>query len=218
MRGLKVFLMFFILTAIISAQGFEGFVKYKIDAAGESTNLKYYKKGDMMRMEPELKEMQMGGAIIFKGDKTYMLMPGQKMYMEIGDNMPGMMGGQLKDDSKMDDEDFEKPTNTGETKDILGYTCEKWIFKDAENTVELWAAKGLGDFVMLSSPMAQQGMPDWYNEISEGGFFPMVVKAMDVDGNVESKMEVVEIDEESVPDSMFEIPSGYKKFSMPGGH
>lgn len=216
MRKLKVFLLFLVLAVVVGAQGFEGFVKYKVDAAGESTNLKYYKKGNMMRMEPELKGTDMGGAIIFKGDKTYMLMPGQKMYMEMSDNMPGMMGGRLKDDNSDMDEDFEKPINTGETKDILGYTCEKWIFKDDETTVELWAAKGLGDFVMLSSPMGQDNLPNWYNEISEGGFFPMSVTAMDSDGNVQSKMEVIDIKEESVADSMFEIPSNYKKFNIPG--
>lgn len=215
MKRLKVFFVFLFLTAVLGAQDFEGFVKYKIEAAGETTFMKYYKKGNMVRMEPEIEDMQMGGgAIIFKNDKTYMLMPEQKMYMEFGDDMMGMMKDEMQ--SEMKEEDFTKPTKTGETKDILGYACEKWIFEDDGNTVELWAAKGLGNFVMLSAPMSEQKMPDWYNEIAEEGFFPMQVKDMDSDGNVESTMEVVDIKAESVSDDMFEIPSNFSKFSMPG--
>ena len=61
-------------------------------------------------------------------------------------------------------------------------------------------------------------MPEWYEDLSNGGFFPMLVIAKTSDGTVEGKMEVVEINEESVSDDMFDIPSSYSKFSMPGGN
>jgi hypothetical protein len=44
----------------------------------------------------------------------------------------------------------------------------------------------------------------------------MLVEAKKRDGSLDGRMEVVEIKEESVPNSMFEIPSNYSKFSMPG--
>jgi hypothetical protein len=162
-------------------------------------------------MEPEMKDMEMGGAILFKDGKTYMLMPAQNMYMEFEEGMFDMM-----EDESVEEEEYNKPVNTGETKDILGYSCEKWIFEDEEYITEVWAAKGLGEFVMLSAPMAEEKMPDWYNDLSEGGFFPMLVEAKKRDGSLDGRMEVVEIKEESVPNSMFEIPSNYSKFSMPG--
>jgi hypothetical protein len=66
--------------------------------------------------------------------------------------------------------------------------------------------------------MAQQEMPDWYEDLSSGGFFPMLVEAKSKDGSLEGRMEVVEINEETVSDDKFVIPSDYSKFSMPGGN
>jgi hypothetical protein len=211
MSKLKLILIVLIAAVVISAQSFEGFVKYKVEGEGETSFLKYYKKGENVRMEPEMKDMEMGGAILFKDGKTYMLMPAQNMYMEFEEGMFDMM-----EDESVEEEEYNKPVNTGETKDILGYSCEKWIFEDEEYITEVWAAKGLGEFVMLSAPMAEEKMPDWYNDLSEGGFFPMLVEAKKRDGSLDGRMEVVEIKEESVPNSMFEIPSNYSKFSMPG--
>lgn len=217
MKILRTVLLITLLAAVVMAQGFEGYVKYKMDAAGETTFMKYYKKGEKVRMEPEIDQMEMGGAIIFNEGKTFMIMPAQKMYMEFDDEMYNL--GNMDDDSETEeDEDFNKPVKTGETKDILGYTSEKWVFTDDEYTTEVWAAKGLGEFVFLSAPMAQQEMPDWYEDLSSGGFFPMLVEAKAADGSLEGRMEVVEINEESIADDMFSIPSGYTKFSMPGGN
>lgn len=211
MSKLKFVLVVLIAAVVISAQSFEGFVKYKIEGEGETSFLKYYKKGENVRMEPEMKDMEIGGAILFKEGKTYMLMQAQNMYMVFEEGMFDMM-----EDEAEEEEEYNEPVNTGETKDILGYSCEKWIFDDEDYITEVWAAKGLGEFVILSAPMAKEKMPDWYNDISEGGFFPMLVEAKKRDGSLDGRMEVVEIKEESVPNSMFEIPSNYSKFSMPG--
>lgn len=217
MKALKIILLVLLTTVLLSAQGFEGYVKYKVEGEGETTFLKYYKKGDQVRMEPETDQMQMGGVILFKDGKTFMLMPAQNMYMEFSDEMYNMMDiGEDDDTSEEAEEDFDMPEKTGETKDILGYSCEKWIFEDEEYTTEVWAAKGLGEFVLLSVPMGKQNMPEWYNDISEGGFFPMLVEAKDAGGRIGGRMEVVDIKEESVSDSMFEIPENYTKFEMPG--
>ncbi len=217
MKILKTFLLITLLALVVSAQGFEGYVKYKMDAAGETTFMKYYKKGEKVRMEPEMDQMQISGAIIFKEGKTYMVMPAQKMYMEFGDEMYDM--GKMNDETgNEDDAEMNKPAKTGETKDILGYTAEKWIFNDDEYSTEVWAAKGLGEFVFLSLPMAKEKMPGWYEDVSSGGFFPMLVEAKSKDGSLEGRMEVVEINEEKVSDDKFDIPSDFTKFSMPGGN
>jgi len=208
MKFVKIILALLLFSIIISGQGFEGFVKYKMESEGETMFMKYFKKGESVRMEPEM-EGAMGGAVLFKDGKTFMLMPQQNMYMEF--NMDEY------EDMETEEENFKEPVKTGETKDILGYTSEKWIFEDEEHTTEVWAAKGLGEFIFMSTPMGQQDMPKWYKDLSSGGFFPMLIIARDKAGKVDGRMEVVEIKEQSVPSNMFEIPSNYQKFSMPGG-
>lgn len=213
---IRKLLVLLFLSSLFFAQGFEGYVKYKIESNGEATYMKYYKKGDVVRMEPEMDEMPMGGAMLFKDGKTYMLMPSQKMYMEFDmENFSSMMPDQESREEEMGE--VKEPVRTGETKDILGYTAEKMIFKDKDYTSEVWVAKGLGDFVMMSTPMSEKNMPEWYSDLKTGGFFPMLVVAKDADGNEEGRMEVVELKKESLSDDLFTIPAGYSKFSMPGG-
>lgn len=213
---IKRFLLIVLFSSLLFAQGFEGYVKYKIESEGDVTHMKYFKKGENVRMEPEMDQMEMGGAMLFKDGKTYVLMPSQKMYMEFKmDSFSSMMPEEETKEEEMGE--MKQPVKTGETKEILGYTTEKWIFEDEDYTSEVWVAKGLGDFVMMSTPMGQNEMPEWYNDLSEGGFFPMLVIAKNADGSIDGRMEVVEINEESLSQDMFEIPDGYSKFNMPGG-
>ena len=211
MKLIKLIIPVFLFIVTVAAQNFEGYVKYKLESEGQVSYVKYFKKGELVRMEPEMTEMPMSGAIIFKDGKTYMVMPSQKMYMEFGDELYG--AGQKETESDVDE---SKPVQTGETKDILGYSCEKWIFNDREYNTEVWAAKGLGEFVFLSLPMGQESMPDWYEDMSNGGFFPMLVEAKDDEGKLEGKMEVVEIKEESLSNDLFDIPSDFTQLKMPG--
>ncbi len=208
MKFVKIILAILFFSIALAGQGFEGFVKYKMESEGETMFMKYFKKGESVRMEPEM-EGAMGGAVLFKDGKTYMLMPQQNMYMEF--NMDEYESMEEKG------EDFKEPVKTGETKDILGYSSEKWIFEDEEHTTEVWAAKGLGEFIFMSTPMGEQDMPKWYKDLSSGGFFPMLIIARDKTGKVDGRMEVVEIKEQSISSSMFDIPANFQKFSMPGG-
>lgn len=212
---LKRIFLFIIFSTLVIAQGFEGYVKLKIDSEGETMHVKYYKKGEDIRMEPELADVQMSGTMLFTGGSTYVIMPEQKMYMKIdmdkySDMMPNDGEGEKEDD-------FKEPVKTGETKDILGYTTEKWIFEDDEYTSEVWVAEGLGNFMMMSTPMNEQEMPEWYRDLTNSGFFPMLVIAKSNDGSSADRMEVVEIEESSLSSDLFKVPSGYQEFSMPGG-
>ena len=212
---IRKILFLLVFSSLLLAQGFEGFVKYKLESEGETTYMKYYSKGKDVRMVPEMESMPMQGAILFKDGKTYVIMDQQKMYMEF--NMDKFDMQQSDPSEKAEEGDFKAPQKTGETKDILGYTAEKWVFEDDEYTSEVWVAEGLGDFNMMTSPMGKENMPDWYSDLTNGGFFPMLVVAKDASGKTVGKMEVVEINEESLSSDMFEIPSSYQKMSMPGG-
>lgn len=213
MRILRCLVAFVLLSTAFIAQDFEGYVKYKVESdRGETLNIKYYKKGDMVRMEPEIAQQKM--SIIFRGNKTYMIMPEQGMYMEYDSKIFEQM-----DRMKMKEKtgDMKKPVKTGETKEILGYKTEKWIFEDDDYSAEVWASGDLGNFVALSMPMQRSNMPDWYSDVVDNNFFPLLIIAKDKDGSIKGRMEVVEINTGKLKNTLFEIPEGYKKLDMPMG-
>ena len=206
MKLFKIMLAVLLLSGIFVAQDFEGYLKYNVKGdKGEAMAITYYKKGDMVKMEPEITQQI---SIIMKDGKTYMVMPAQGMYMEFDSKISEQIN---------EADSIKKPVKTGETKTILGYEAEKWIFEDANYTSEIWASDKLGKFVALSSPMQRNQMPDWYSEIVDNNFFPLLIEAKDKDGSIAGSMEVVEITPTPLKDGFFEIPEGYKKLEMPAG-
>jgi len=112
---LTCLITFLVLTGRIIAQdAFEGKVVFEVQEDGKQQVMDYYAKDKKFRMDMPEK----GGSILFDSQalKMYVIMDEQKMYMET-DMMPlstGAGGGSI--------------SKTGETKTILGYECEKFLF------------------------------------------------------------------------------------------
>jgi len=65
-------------------------------------------------------------------------------------------------------------------------------------------------------PMGGKRKPAaWEAELRSKGFFPLRTVMKGRKGR-EDKMEVVNVEKTSLPDSFFAPPAGYKKFEMPG--
>lgn len=135
-------------------------------------------------------EMVMGGRnqiTIFRKDKKliWMLMPEQKMYMEMdgsgGQNMSPVDLDELKKVGKMEYLGKEN---------INGYECSKYRFTHKD------ASLGTGIY--------------W---ISEKLNFPIKMEMDGPSGHMVT--EYRNINEKTVPDDLFNIPSGYQKMSMP---
>ncbi|MBW2603243.1 MAG: DUF4412 domain-containing protein [Deltaproteobacteria bacterium] len=146
---------------------------------------KIFLKGDNLRQE-----MNIGGEkqiTIFRKDKgvVWILMPGQMMYME-------MPAGSQKNMAPVDPGELEKMGKKkylGKEK-VDGYMCSKYhyTFHDPSMGVSTY----------------------W---ISEKLNFPV---KMEMDGpSGPMVMEYRNIQEKRMPDSLFNIPSGYQKMSMP---
>ena len=136
-------------------------------------------------------EINMAGTkqiVVFLGDKgtALMLMPDNMMYME----MPA--GKDTKKDPMMDQKRLEKiaeKKSLGKEK-VNGYHCQKlrYTFHDKSlGTTTQWFSKKLN--------------------------FPIKIEADGPSGRMST--EYKNIKEKKVPDSLFTIPSGYKKMSMP---
>jgi hypothetical protein len=203
------FLVILILTSSVLAQNpFEGKIKMRI-SGDETADIDYFVKGEKIRMEMEAEGNN--AVILFntQNKKTIMMMPGQNMYMEFDANQ-----FMTENDSKNNEDDMDKIQKTGEHKEINGYDCEKWIFKDEdENIVEAWMTDELGDFFMMMNPMDRGSQEKW-KEALQGDFFPMKVDVIE-DGKKTSSMEVLSVNEMSLKDDLFKVTPGMQKFDMP---
>ncbi len=203
-----IFFISFAQTISYSQSKFEGKVNFQVtDESGKSTALNYFVKDKKFRMEgPENQ-----GAFIFDAstNKMMILMDAQKMYMEIPFDLNEEMS-KSKEDAKGD---F---VPTGETKDILGYKCEKFTYTDDESKNEMWLTKELGGFMFFNDPKQMKGSEnDWQTKLLSEGYFPMQVTELSSGGAVKSKFEVKSLEPKKLDNSLFSIPSGYQKFSMP---
>jgi hypothetical protein len=208
LRMICISMFFLIFTTVLFSQtGFEGRVKIQVNDEGDSQVMEYLAKNDKFRMESPEGE----GTIIFdmKAGKMLILMSEDKMYMEMPLEIP-------KDvESKIDDE-AGSFTRTGETKEILGYNCEKFLFDDEGKKGEAWMTLELGGFMLFDDPSKMQDSgQSWRTEIMQAGYFPVMVNEMDDNGAVQSSFKVLEIEPKTLDAGLFSAPEGFQKFEMP---
>lgn len=217
-RGILFFslLILFFISVKSYSQSFEGEIVMKVTDKDQDTpqTIDYYCKGSKIRFESQNHE-GMGGAMVLdtKSYDALILMPAQKMYMAY--NYKSVLGSVSDTMSKAMEKGNVKMT--GETKNINGYTCEKWTFKDDDGTTgEAWMTKGIGNFFFFDNPMGgRSDQPEWQKKLTNEGYFPMMVTTKNEDGEVESTMEVTKIEPKSLDESLFSPPAGYKKMDMP---
>ena len=146
---------------------------------------KMFLKGDNLRQEMNIRGEKQ--ITIFRKDKgvVWILMPGQMIYME-------MMAGSHKNMAPVDPDELEKIGKkkfTGKEK-VNGYMCSKYhyTFNDPSmGAATYWISEKLNFPVKMEM---------------DGPSGPMV-------------MEYRNIQEKTVSDNLFNIPSGYQKMSMP---
>ncbi len=206
LNSLILLLVFGFYSLAFAQTDFEGKVVMRISAE-HSADVDYYIKENNMRMEMKSEK----GTVVILYDqnssKTQMIMPEQKMYMELPD-----MEYMKKNDVKTSDKS-PNINRTGEMKEINGYNCEKWIIKNDDNEVEAWMTDGIGSFYMMSNPMSKSAQDSWQKEL-QGKYFPMKVDIMK-NGEKKTSMEVVSVNKMSLNDDLFKVSKDFKKFDMP---
>lgn len=162
-------------------------------------------------------EQGMRGAAIIDTDKQQItvLMPAQSMYMTMP--MQQTMDQVSSGKASSNGAGLE---NTGITKEILGYTCTKYISKSHEGTTEIWATTELGAFMGLGGgmkgPMGRgKPKPSWERAIVGKDFFPLLVIGQ---GKRQGKftLKTTSVEPSNLPDSLFTPPEDYQKFDMGG--
>ena len=210
-----------LLSSPAAAQGFEGRIVADIFNKGKpSGEFVSLFKGGKTRIE-----MGRGGEAFLLLDPAaqaaYTVMDQQKMYMKMTFSDVEKMGDGGKDEGKL-----PKIEKTGQTETIAGHTCQHYVVTDDDgSTSDICAATGLGYF----GGMAGGGMPGGkgpgagavplkyrhlVNEFKDG-FQPLKVEQIR-GGKRELVMQVKEVEKKSLDAALFEVPKGYKEFSMGG--
>jgi len=199
--------------AMLLAGGFEGTIRLSMKSSRQDQPIfiDYSMKEGLLRMDITASKGRHTSSIwdLNKHEMT-MLMPEQKMYMVM--QAPDLAAAVQKGSANVQ---FEK---TGETEKILGYTATKYLVKDNDHntTSEIWAAEGLGTFMMgHASPMGKGGgLSPMEKELMARGFFPLRMINHDSNGAETFRMEAVSIDKKSLADDFFAPPSDYRRFDM----
>lgn len=207
------------LFSFAAAQSFEGVIEMQVKSPNLETPMpmKYFVKGDFIRMETQSPRGEMAIIMDSKNKKTIMLMPQMQSYMERTIDAP------TQGDAKK-----SEITKTGKTEKILGYDCEQFIMKGEKGETEMWAAKGLGTFTRLGmggpgGPGGRRGgmggggqmAAAWEEEFRTKGYFPMRVVSLGADGKEESRLEVKKIEKKELDAALFKVPEGWQKMDMP---
>ena len=146
---------------------------------------KVYIKGDKIRQEILKEDMKQ--VVILRLDKgvTWTLMPENKMYMEISAIGKEATDPEIEEKIK----DMAEKKSLGKEK-VNGYVCEKYqyIYHDKSlGVLTQWLSK------RLNYPIKTEYKAEAYHMVTE----------------------YKNIKEERIPDSLFEIPSGYQKMQLP---
>jgi len=204
-------------SAALSAATFEGTVQMKIsDARGGAHELTQHLKNGLVRTDMDMRGRTMSVIMDMNKREITVLMPEQQMYMVHPMPDAAAMPGASHDSS---DVSLEK---TSETEKILGYTCTKYVAKSKDATTDLWLTEELGRFAGLGSGPGPFGMgrraqppkPGWEKALEGKDVFPLRVVSHEADGKSKFQLDVVAVNRESQPDSLFAPPEGYRKFDM----
>ncbi len=201
----------------LGQQEFEGIVIYEMtSAAGSPQNITYFSKDNKVRLQMQMPSASAESlAFIIDGNKEtmYTLIPQMKMFME----MPAMKG----DTSAAGGEhDRSKAVKMGDTQTIAGVKCDHWVITtDQGDSIDLWNAKGFGNFMMprtMGRIPGQQKPPEWTRELAAQGFFPLKMILKDQEGKIRMQMQATRIERKPLNDTLFEVPPDYSKMNLKG--
>jgi hypothetical protein len=181
----------------LEGSSFEGKVIFDLEENGNEQVIAYYSKDKKYLMEMPEK----GGAILFNANllKMYVLMHKEKKYMETA-MMPMSASG------------AGSLSKTSETKSILGYHCEKFLFEQKDQKGEAWMTSELGAFMFFME--SQNQVTGWQKEVLDAGYFPLHVTEYNLDGEVKSVFSVKEVTPMKLNADLFTIPSSYEKIDL----
>ena len=185
---MKLFIRTLSLVFIFSLACFAQFTADMVTTeSGVTTTNKFYSENPFYRMNIE-EGGQEGYVIVDRNEGvTKVVMPSEQMYMVMSSTGMQSMSNDVFQSIEKQKEQYE--TNLVGTETISGYECEKYeVLIDGSVVSTFWQSSDI----------------EYPIKVISGANNDMV-------------MELKNIEEGDVDDSMFQIPDGYTKMDMPGG-
>jgi hypothetical protein len=213
-------------TALPAQQAFEGTVTYRMTAEGMTMTMTQMTKGSRVRTEMEMPGMPGPMYVLMNMESEVMqtVMPSMGMYMEVSmkqamDQIP--MTPELRESMN------QKPEieRLGTTDEVAGIACQNYRFTQGDQEMEGCIATGMGFFMGgagggppgQGGPLSGLGLDfSAFEREFKDGMLPLRMR-INQDGTWSTLMEATAVERKSLDDSLFELPPGLRKMSMPGG-
>jgi len=209
-------------------------------ASGSMEMTMYATLGDVAKARVEMGTPQ--SVIITNGDARIILMPAQKMWMDLSEMeaLAGRMGMPPRGQTS-GDENLPEMEATGETGSFAGRSCKYYRFTRDDVVTDICATTGFGwsmgpgaggGLMGRRGGGGRMGAPgglggassmsaERYQELRRmfaDGFFPLEVRQTR-NGEQTMRMYTTEVDETDLDDGLFATtpPDGYQKMSLMGG-
>lgn len=193
-------------TPSVHAQSFEGTIEFTKTSGPVVTAYRYYVKGDRVRIEEVSSRGEVQGVMLVDTrDKTVTaISPERKLYMDV----PNM---------RLPKDVATTVQKTNETREMAGYTCEKWTVRSEteDRLLTYWVAADAFDFFipLLETLNRKDEQALFFLQIKGAkGVFPMLGVEQKLDGAEVSRLEVTRVTKGALKPALFEIPAGYNRF------
>lgn len=197
---------------------FEGQIEMKMTARGNAGVMKMSvgKGGVKNEMEIQAGQFPMKMSILFKKnapDTAYAINDANKTYSEMD----------LKKSREAAKSDHKFTAKKLGTEKISGWqTVHALVTDEKGNETEVWTNKDIVDWKSLLNTMTQgapsnENMMTALKSVGAEGFFVKVIARQKGQTEPSMTMELVKAEKKSMPASLFEIPTGYKKADSPMG-
>jgi hypothetical protein len=210
---------------------FEGSVTAKLFGGDQAREIRYAIKGTKARSEAPLSAggTQTGVMLLdLSSNLQTLLIPQTKTYMTV--DLKQAAESMAKAVGQENAAENFKATSTGKTETVAGVSCEHWILGEKQKT-DVCLARGMGYFgfggqsggvfeLLKNLPMgdkmkSQLDANPEFAKFVEGGAFPLKIAQIE-NGQSRPVLEVTSIERKPMDDSLFAVPSDYRKMEIPG--
>lgn len=203
LRSLAVTLILAAFPVAAAHAQFEGTITMRLSSTSGGSNMQYSMKGDRLRID--IGAADLGMYVLADNGRMTMVMPAQKVYFQ--PQLPAA-ATQGKATSKV------SVKATGRTETIAGYKCEHYTISGGDDgQYDACLSKELGTFMQPMNPMAGRGAANASSDVLAhlgGNAFPLKVQKV---GGA-TTLEVTKIDKKSLDESLFTVPSSYRKMDV----
>ncbi len=203
-------LILFISFYTVTAQAFEGTIRYKNESISDTAYVTYNVSKNLIRIDENNSQGTLTrSTIVNLGSKTVIAIdPLKKLYTDIYPQAS----------SQYSSNDFEI-LRTGNSKMISGYNCYQWRVRNrsANTEVSYWVAENnfaFYDDLLKTMPLTDNPYTFFLSIPKSEGFLPLDVCERTLLRDIKNKLYVLEVKEQPIAPSFFEVPAGYTQYQV----